>query len=81
MSDDLELIEKAISSPVFIRLPLQENGALIESVNTGEPVIMTKPQNRFSLQVAQLLQLLQGGSAEPATKQSKGGLFKRWARE
>ncbi|HPI74646.1 MAG TPA: AAA family ATPase [bacterium] len=81
MSDDLELIEKSISSPVFIRLPLQENGALIESVNTGEPVIMTKPQNRFSLQVAQLLQLLQGGSAEPATKQSKGGLFKRWARE
>ncbi len=81
MSDDLELIEKSISSPVFIRLPLQENGALIESVNTGEPVIMTKPQLRFSLQVAQLLQLLQGGVATPEAKQTKGGLFKRWARE
>ncbi|OPZ68982.1 MAG: Septum site-determining protein MinD [bacterium ADurb.Bin478] len=81
MSDDLELIEKSISSPIFIRLPLQENGALIESVNTGEPVIMTKPQLRFSQQVAQLLQLLQGGAAEPAVRQTKRGLFKRWVRE
>lgn len=82
MTDDLEVIEKSIATPILCRLPLQENGVMTESVNTGEPLILTRPQNRFSQQVVQLHQLLRGDSEALAesTKALKSGFLKRWGR-
>ncbi len=84
LSDELESIEKSINSPIYCRLPLQENGALIESINIGEPLVINKPRNPFSLEVIHLLhQLLEEAPAtdDRAQKSGKGGLLKRWTRQ
>jgi pilus assembly protein CpaE len=82
LTEELESIEKSINYPISCRLPLQENGALIESINVGEPLVLSRPRHPFSQQVVHLLHQLQ---QEPAAKQDKaakssGGLLKRWTR-
>jgi hypothetical protein len=80
MSDDLELIEKSISSPIFIRLAA-----------AGERRIDRKRQHRrtgdhdqaaTSLQPAggAMLQLLQG-EQQSRGRQTKERIVQRWVRE
>jgi len=58
---------------------MQENGALLESINVGEPIVLSRPRHPFSLQMAELLGCIQDEESEksaPAVKNSRG-LLKR----
>jgi len=79
MSDELHSIEGSISRPICSRLLMQENGALLESINVGEPIVLSRPRHPFSLQMAELLGCIQDEESEksaPAVKNSRG-LLKR----
>ncbi|HOY44918.1 MAG TPA: AAA family ATPase [bacterium] len=79
ISDELQSIEGSIGRSVCCRLPLQENGALLESINVGEPIILSRPRHPFSLQMAELLNHIQaeGRAKNTAAPRNSRGLLRR----
>ncbi|HNW58189.1 MAG TPA: AAA family ATPase [bacterium] len=82
MTDELASIEKSINRPIACRLPFQENGVLIESINVGEPIVLSRPRHPFSQQVMQLAKLVLPDQPVETTAASRSGpgLIKRWTR-
>ncbi|OPZ76176.1 MAG: hypothetical protein BWY77_01960 [bacterium ADurb.Bin431] len=79
ISDELQSIEGSIGRSICCRLPLQENGALLESINVGEPIILSRPRHPFSLQMAELLNHIQaeGQGKNTAAPRNSRGLLRR----
>lgn len=82
LNEELAAIEKSINQAIACRLPFQENGALIESINVGEPIVLSRPRHPFSQQVLQLLHALVAEEPAPAAAAPRTGpgLIRRWTR-
>ncbi|NLP10489.1 response regulator/pilus assembly protein [bacterium] len=64
---DLEAVENSIGHPVFWRIPNQEYGAMIRSINEGMPMSRRMPKGRFSVSLAEMLDRFNGNlDAVPA---------------
>jgi len=64
---DLEAVENSIGHPVFWRVPNQEYGAMIRSVNEGMPMSQRMPKGRFSASLVEMLDRFNGSlDAVPA---------------
>ncbi len=82
LNEEQAAIEKSINQTIAFRMPFQENGVLIESINVGEPIVLSRPRHPFSQQVQQLAQAILAGEPAPATAPARAGtgLIKRWTR-
>jgi pilus assembly protein CpaE len=77
---DLEAVEKSIGYPIFWKIPNQEYSLVIRSINEGEPLSLSQPKCRFSLNLLEMLDRFNGtlNASEPSNEvKAKSPLIRR----
>lgn len=57
---NVESLEKSIEYPVFWRIPNQEYGQIIKSINDGTPISITMPRSKMSLNILDMINSFNG---------------------